>query len=217
MRETITYDFGVVPRHGIYRDIRARVPWDGKDNYDRVWPIDVISVTATDASADYEVSEEGDDVRIKIGDPDRTVTGQHTYEITYRARGAYNAFDTHDELVWNVIGVAWPVPIESATAVVHTPDGITDVACFTGYYGSFSPCGSASADGSTATFTAPQSGLGPYQGMTVTVGMPKGSVPEPVPILEERFNLASAFRATPATVGHLRRLARRARRRRVRA
>ncbi len=37
--------------------------------------------------------------------------------------------------------------------------------------------------------------------MTVTVGIPKGAVPPPAPILEERFNIGSAFRATPATAG----------------
>ena len=38
--------------------------------------------------------------------------------------------------------------------------------------------------------------------MTVSVAIPKGAVaPSPTPILEERFNLASAFRVTPATGG----------------
>jgi uncharacterized membrane protein len=145
------------------------------------------------------VEEEGDDLRIRIGDPDRTITGAHTYEITYRVRGAFNAFDDHDELVWDVIGTEWPVTIESATATVHVPADILAVNCTAGAYGSNSPCGSATFSGGTATFTQPQFGLLPYQAMTVTVAMPKGTVPEPVPILEERFNLSSAFRATTAT------------------
>ena len=37
--------------------------------------------------------------------------------------------------------------------------------------------------------------------MTVTVGIPKGAVPAPKPILEERFTVSSAFRVTPATGG----------------
>ncbi|HEX5587877.1 MAG TPA: DUF2207 domain-containing protein [Acidimicrobiia bacterium] len=200
VRETIDYDFGTTPHHGIFRVIPVRVDYPPKENYDRVYPIDVLSVSATGgASAQYEVSEDGDDLRIRIGDPDRTVTGAHTYEITYRVRGAYNGFSDHDELVWNVVGNEWPVQIDSATATVHAPTDITQVNCSAGLYGSFAPCGAAEASGSTATFQAPQFGLGPYQGMTVTVGLPKGAVPEPVPILEERFNLASAFRATTAT------------------
>ncbi len=215
VRETIEYDFGSTPRHGIFRVIPVRENYVAKENHDRVWPVDVLSVSASEgAPAQYEVEEEGDDLRIRIGDPDRTITGAHTYEITYRVRGAFNAFDDHDELVWDVIGTEWPVIIESATATVHVPDrrsgtepasrsgtepAITGVNCTAGSYGSNLPCGSATVDGGTATFTQPQFGIFPFQGMTVTVGMPKGTVPEPVPILEERFNLASAFRATAAT------------------
>ncbi|MFI5046418.1 MAG: DUF2207 domain-containing protein [Acidimicrobiia bacterium] len=200
VRETIGYDFGSTPRHGIIRTIPVRVDYPPKANHDRVYPVDVLGVTATGgASADYEVSEDGNDLRIRVGNPDRTITGAHSYEITYRVRGALNAFDDHDELVWNVVGTDWPVMVESATATVHAPEPITTVNCSSGLYGSFAPCGSAVADGSTATFAAPRFGLGPYQGMTVTVGLPKGAVPEPVPLLEERFNLASAFRLTTAT------------------
>jgi uncharacterized membrane protein YgcG len=200
VKETIAYDFGSTPHHGIFRVIPVRVNYPPKDNYDRVYPVDVLSVTASDgASAQYETSESGNDLTIKIGDPSATITGAHTYEITYRVRGAYNAFDDHDELVWNVVGTEWPVTVESARAVVHAPADITAVNCASGAYGSNLPCGSAEFSGTTATFTSPQNGIFPYQGMTVTVGIPKGAVPPPTPILEERFNLGSAFRATPAT------------------
>ncbi len=43
--------------------------------------------------------------------------------------------------------------------------------------------------------------LGPFSNMTYTVGLPKGAVPAPKPILQERFNFASAFRVTPNTGG----------------
>jgi uncharacterized membrane protein YgcG len=198
--ESITYDFATTPRHGIIRVIPFRVDYPPEPHHDRVFPIDVVSVEASEgASAQYETSEEGNDLSIKIGDPDRTITGAHTYVITYRVRGAYNGFDEHDELVWNVVGTEWPVQVESATTTVVSPTAITRVGCASGYSGSTFPCGSAVADGTTATFTAPELGLGPSQGMTVTVAVPKDTVPEPVPILEERFNVASAFRATPAT------------------
>src|SRR5205807_10542470 len=58
----------------------------------------------------------------------------------------------------------------------------------------------ATAAGSDAVFAVSQ--LTPYEGMTFTVALPKGAVvPAPKPILEERFNFASAFRVTPATGG----------------
>jgi uncharacterized protein (TIGR04222 family) len=204
VRETIDYDFGSLFRHGIFRDVLTRFDYPPEKNHDRVYPIDVISVEASEGTpAEYTVETEGDYERIRIGDPDRTITGEHTYEITYRVRGALNGFDDHDELVWNAIGTQWPVPIAAATAVVHAPAPITQVNCSQGSYLSNLPCGEATIEGDSARFAAkelfPGWALGPFQGMTVTVGFPKGAVPEPKPILEERFTFASAFRVTPAT------------------
>jgi uncharacterized protein (TIGR04222 family) len=206
VRETIDYDFGVVPRHGIFRVIPTRVDYPPKANHDRVYPLDVLSVRASEGTpAQYTVETEGDDEQIKIGDPDRTITGEHRYEITYRMRGVLNGFPDHDELVWNAIGTEWPVPIGATTVRVHAPAEILAVNCASGQYGSNAPCSSANADGDTATFTMaelfPGFALGPFSGMTVTVSLPKGAVPEPHPILEERFTVASAFRVTPATGG----------------
>jgi uncharacterized protein (TIGR04222 family) len=204
--ETIDYDFGSVPHHGIYRDIPTRVDYPARKNYDRVYPLDVQSVRASAGTpAQYDVSTEGDNERIKIGDPDRTITGEHTYEITYRVEGAMNGFSDHDELVWNAIGTQWSVPIDAAHVLVHAPASILGVNCAAGSYGSNSPCGSASAEGDTASFDGPNNSilwsLGPFQGMTVSVALPKGAVPEPKPILEERWTFTSAFRVTPATGG----------------
>jgi uncharacterized protein (TIGR04222 family) len=206
VRETIDYDFGSVPHHGIYRDVLNRVDYPPKANHDRVYPIDVLSVRASESTpADYSVDREGDYERIKIGDPDRTITGEHSYEITYRVRGAMNGFAEQDELVWNAIGTQWSVPIGAPTVTVHAPAAITNVNCASGPYGSNSPCTTATATGDTATFTMaelfPGYALGPFSGMTVSVAIPKGAVPEPHPILEERFTFASAFRLTPATGG----------------
>ncbi len=201
VHETINYDFGVVPHHGIIRVIPVRTENSGTANYDRVYPLTVVSVTASpDTPAQYTVDSDGDNQTIKIGDPDRTISGAHTYDITYRVKGAMNAFADHDELVWNAEGTDWPVPIQHATAVVHPPAAITQVNCTSGPFGSNLPCDSASASGDTATFA--KASLGPYENMTFTVALPKGAVsPEPAPILEERFNFASAFRVTPATGG----------------
>jgi uncharacterized membrane protein YgcG len=204
--EKIDYDFGVVPKHGIFRDIPTRIDYPPRKNHDRVYPLEVLSVRASEGTpAQYEVSTEGDNERIKIGDPDRTITGTHTYEITYRVEGAMNGFVDRDELVWNAIGTQWSVPIDSANVVVHAPAAILGAGCAAGSYGSNSPCGSASVNGDTATFSGPSNSilwsLGPFQGMTVSIALPKGVVPEPKPILEERWTFASAFRVTPATGG----------------
>ena len=122
VHETIDYDFGSVPRHGIFRDIRTRFDYPKKANHDRVYPVDVISVKASEGTpAGYSISTEGDNERLKIGDPDTTITGEHQYEITYRVHGALNAFRDHDELFWNVVGNEWQVPIAAVNVAVHAP------------------------------------------------------------------------------------------------
>jgi len=199
VHETIAYDFGAGAHHGINRDVPVRTDQSGKDGYDRVYRLDVVSVAASEGTpAQYTVEDDGDDERIKIGDPDVTITGAHVYDITYRVHGAMNAFGDHDELVWNAVGADWSVPIEQAGAVVHAPADIQRVLCTTGPYGSNFPCASAVFSGSEATFT--QTDLAPYEAMTFTVAIPTGAVvPSPTPILEEQFDVASAFRVTPAT------------------
>ncbi|MDQ6854237.1 MAG: DUF2207 domain-containing protein, partial [Actinomycetota bacterium] len=204
IHETIDYDFGVIPKHGIFRDVPVRFDYPPKANHDRVYPLDVVSVQASEGTASQFTLESGDIDgvgvrRIKIGDPDRTISGRHTYDITYTLRGVLNGFDDHDELNLNAIGPGWTVPIDRATVTVDAPADITQVACFSGPLQSRLACGSADSSGPAATFT--QSNMAPGAAFTVVVGIPKGVVPPPKPILEERFNLATAFSVTPATAG----------------
>lgn len=197
--ETIDYDFGSNRKHGIFRDIPVRVRYD--DRYDRIYPIDAVSVDAdagTPHGFERESAPEGR-TRLRIGDPDRTITGEHTYRIRYRVRGALNGFADHDELVWNAVGTDWTVPVGAVSVTVHAPGGIRRVACTAGPFGSNLPCGGATRDGSTARFVNGE--LGPGGNVTFTVGLPKGLVPDPRPVLEERFSLDRAFARTPLTVG----------------
>src|SRR5690606_33650225 len=48
--ETITYDFGSVARHGIYRDVVVRQGFDG--DHDRIYPFELISVSSPTAPDD---------------------------------------------------------------------------------------------------------------------------------------------------------------------
>jgi uncharacterized protein (TIGR04222 family) len=197
--ETIVYDFGTNRRHGILRDIPTRLRYD--DTYDRIYPLEVVRVRASaDTPAGYQVeSVEGGNTRIRVGDADVEITGRHTYELTYTVEAALNGFRDHDELYWNAIGTEWSAPIERASITVRAPARIEQVTCFQGYEGSTLPCQRSSADGHGARFA--HSGLAPYNGVTIVVGLPKGAVPPPAPVLEERWSLGRAFEATPATVG----------------
>lgn len=194
--EAIDYDFGSSDRHGIFRNIPVRLDYD--DRYERIYPLDIISVEGSPGTPDeYKSETAGNYKRIRIGDPDRTVSGAHRYTITYRIDAALNGFPEHDELYWNAIGTEWSVPVERATIRVTAPAEITDVACFGGGSGSRLQCSEAASSGPVATFS--QDGLGPGEGVTVVVAFAKGAVPPPVPVLDERWSFSRAFSVTPVT------------------
>ncbi|MGH9267121.1 MAG: DUF2207 domain-containing protein, partial [Acidimicrobiales bacterium] len=195
--ERIAYDFGSAQRRGIFRDIPVRLRYDNR--HDRLYPLAVLSVDASPGTPDqFVVLREGSIARVRIGDPDRTISGAHSYTIRYRVERALNGFDDHDELYWNAVGAQWAVPIGRATAEVGAPAAVTQVACLSGPAGSTLPCSESSHSGATAAFAHDR--LDPYEALTVVVGIPKGVVPEPVPLLEERWSLAQAFSVTPFTV-----------------
>ena len=198
--ERIDYDFGVTEHHGIFRDIPAIFTYD--DRFDRVYPIDVDSVEGSPGTPDrFKVETSGSTFRIQIGDPKKTITGRHTYTITYHVRGALNGFADHDELYWNAVGPGWTVPIGPITVKVTAPGPIGDrVTCFAGPVRSSLTCASHKVKGSVATFRQP-GGIGPGEALTVVVGFPTGVVPAPRPILKERFSINRAFARSPASIG----------------
>ena len=196
--ERIDYDFDGFPRHGIFRDILVRQPFD--DRYDRVYRIEDVDVSASEGTpAQFKLEHEGGFLKVRVGDPNRTITGSHRYTIRYRVQGALNGFPEHDELYWNGIGAYWDVPIDRASIRVTGPTTFRGAACFAGPVGSSLTCSDSRLDGRQAVFE--QDGLSPNEGLTVVLGLPRGVVPDPHAILVERWNLFRAFSITPATVG----------------
>jgi hypothetical protein len=181
--ETIAYDFGAEQRHGIFRRIPVRYGRGHAADY-RIG-LDVERVDdGAGTPLPFRVSHAGRDVTIRIGDPDRTVTGTHTYRIRYRVTRGVLYFADHDEIYWNVTGTEWPVPIERAGAVVLLP-GPSDphrlmTGCFTGPRGSVAhDCTAApSPDGTHITVEA-AGPLGVGSGLTLVLGLPKGMLVEP--------------------------------------
>jgi hypothetical protein len=199
--ETIGYDFGSAQeKHGIERIIPVRRRYDG--TRDRVYPIDVVTVSATPGTpAQYGTEERGSDLVVRVGDPDRTITGRHGYTITYRVQGALDGFADHDELYWNAIGSQWEVPIDHPSVRVVAPAMIGSVACYRGPRGSVQPCAGYDTDGPSAVFQDAR--LAPHEALTVRVGFPAGAVPAPQPILHQRWSFARAFALTPLSGGLL--------------
>ncbi len=173
LEEKIVYNFSSNYRHGIYRDIPS------KDVLIRVKKV----LDNTSEPWQYQVSRLRDYLRIKIGDPDKTIMGTHTYHIFYEMDFAVGYFQEHDELYWNVTGNEWEVPIESASIKVNLPEDVGKeslrLACFTGSYGkSESDCSWKVISPSQVYFQS-EKALQPQEGLTIVLGWPKGIVPGP--------------------------------------
>jgi uncharacterized membrane protein YgcG len=173
--ETIKVDFQGLAKHGIYRDMPyAYREADGTTSYTAV---EVRDVLQDDAPAIYAVERNESNVRIRIGDPNRTIAGAHTYVIHYTVTGALRAFADYDELYWNITGDQWDAPIRASAATVRlSAAGVKQVSCYAGPRGSTASCSTSGYDDTTA-HVAETAELPPGAGLTVAVGFTKGMVP----------------------------------------
>jgi uncharacterized membrane protein YgcG len=190
VNERIDVDFRNLQRRGIFREIERRFEYGA--NQVREYDVRLLSATSPDGSR-YQVlaTDAGPTRTFRIGDPDRTLTGKQSYNLTFTIGGALNAFPGHDELYWNVTG-DWPVPIQSITIVVTAPDSaIERVDCFQGPRGSTERC-TTELTPARATFTATRP-LRVGEQLTIVAGLRKGVFPEPAPILVGRPRTGSEY------------------------
>jgi len=182
--EEIAVDFGSLERHGIFRYIPYEYPYEPAggptppgyepgNEYKRVSQIDILGVDDGQRPIQFEESRANGKVELKIGDPDVEISGEQFYRIHYVLTDALNPQFADDELYWNITGNDWEVTISRSSATVTVPS-LSGLTCFQGPTGSTEEC-RTSVNGNTARFqsTAP---LRPGSGLTVVVGLTKGSV-----------------------------------------
>jgi hypothetical protein len=129
--EVVDWNFGNGQnKHGIFRDVKD------------LSPSARIQVTSPDAPADLEVLDTPFDspdfpaTRLRIGNPDETVSGVRRYVIGYDL----DTLLQQGQLAWDAVGASWPVVIDKATINVVAPWTFTDPTCVHGTEGSTDPC-----------------------------------------------------------------------------
>jgi uncharacterized membrane protein YgcG len=195
VQESITYVFGGEPKHGIEREIDTQQPYDGSHN--RRYPVSDVQVGSEDAPDQVQVLGGGSTTTLRVGDPDRTITGEHSYRISYTVAAATTRFDDHDELYWNAVGPDWPVPVDAITVRVTGPQ-VTKATCFAGPPGSSAGCPSAQASGTSASYRGGPLPAGNV--FTVVAAFPRGTVANAQPILTGRTTVGRFFAGNPVGV-----------------
>lgn len=192
--ETINVEFNE-HRHGIYRDIPYVYQDEaGNKTYTQV---DVDKILQDDGHIESRETTDGQYLRIRIGDPDKTIYGKHKYTIIYSAKGILTSQAGFDELYWNTTGNNWDAPIASATATIsNSKDAIISADCYQGATNSSEQCNTEST--ATEARFASSRPLSTYEGMTVAVGLKTGAfpitvMPRPKTFIEKLFSPFSIF------------------------
>lgn len=130
-----------------------------------------------------DVSRMSNGFSIRIGDPDVYLDpGEYTYTIIYTTTRQLGFFQDYDELYWNVTGNGWDLAIDSASAIVHLPEGIAGTSiktvAYTGAYGMHGEGYTCSVSDSSAEFhtTVP---LRRYEGLTIVTQWPEDKIQRP--------------------------------------
>ena len=175
--ETIQVDF-TGARNGIYRTIPVEYEGPGGFNYS----LFLTDITATDsdgASLRIEKQRHAGNLQLKFHVPAAEDTSRNI-SLHYRVRDGLRFFEDHDELYWNVTGTGWDVLIESASAHVILPGGVTGLraANYTGFLGSRLQDARVDILGSNIDIRS-QRPLALHEGLTIVAGWDKGFVHEP--------------------------------------
>ncbi len=194
IKETIDVIF-TDNNHGIIRAIPASY----KGN---TLAFKLIGVTSpTGAPASVNTSHQSGNVVLRIGDPDKTVTGAQQYVIEYSVANVISFYDGHDELYWDVNGDEWNQPARKVTMTLRMPEDIQlssqPPRCFSAQQSTALETCTVSMDGSVMTVVG--SGMGPRQTLTYVMGFEKGyfSPPTLLDTLHDRFGLLVGLVALP--------------------
>ncbi|HET6153350.1 MAG TPA: DUF2207 domain-containing protein [Marmoricola sp.] len=130
--ETLTVDFNE-SKHGIFRFFDVRDPHHPKN---RLIPTN-ISVSMDGVSEPFSVLTQGRGRyrNIKIGDPDTTIIGSHTYKIGYTINGVLTpakGSTTPTQFYWNLIPAGWAQNISASILTVHLPANADTLKCTVG-------------------------------------------------------------------------------------
>lgn len=172
INETITI-YANTSKHGIIRSIPIK---NTVQRSDKTQYTNHARITNINVNDDYTISKEDENLKIKIGDADKTFVGEKVYKISYKYNTGSDRTRDYDELYYNIIGTEWDTYISNVSFKITMPkDFDSSKLGFT--HGSY---GLINTDGiefsvNNNTITGTYSGtLYPNNGLTVRCELPEG-------------------------------------------
>ncbi len=162
-------------KHGIWRKIPLDYKFKtSKGNIEKR----SISVTGIDVPDwDYKTERGWSNLGIKIGDPDKYVSGSQHYTIQYLVDRAFIREDSLDAFYWNLLGTEWQAIFEKVRFKITLPDGLpldnNSYAVYTGERGSTTGKAEYHYTGGVLSGKSTEE-LGNGKDMTVLLKLPKG-------------------------------------------
>ncbi len=189
--------------HGPYVYFVTRQAITGDSEHWRVLTVhNVRAASPTGAPTDLKIEDSSGTYKVRIGNPDRTVSGTQRYLVTYDLGGVVNP-DAQggqgDEIYWNALGTGWESPMDRVTVTVQGPADVTGAACYAGASSAGSACDTATATGDRAVFT--QSHLAAGQGLTVAAQWPVGTFVDAAPVYAPRYTAANTVAPSAPALG----------------
>jgi hypothetical protein len=156
--EVIDYDFGLIPKHGIFRTVPGLTS-------DRI--VTVSSGTAPDDIASYTpvFIDDQPGMEVKIGDPNTTINGRHRYQLDYDLPDEA-LLDGDRTLRWDAVGTKWTVDIQRAEIHVVAPWALEGATCSQGREGATDGCGAREVE--PGHLVVEVEDISPGEGVTIT-------------------------------------------------
>lgn len=167
-------------RRGIFRDL-PRYYFDEKTEGQLPYRYKVISILRDGEPEPYEILDEGNAKRIRIGQADYFLPdGQHTYFIRYQVKNEVRYRENFDEIYWNATGNYWNFPIEAAKVTLSLPQGATvlGASAYTGRLGEAGSDYIYRTNRDDHAFEVIRR-LAPSEGMSVSLTLEKGVISPP--------------------------------------
>ncbi len=167
IKEDILYNFDGAIRHGIYRDIPKN---------DTL--LKNLKVLQNGRKIDFKLIDNQKYWRIRIGNPNYTVTGKVKYTLSYNLEGMIvRANKSKNFIAYDLVGAAWKKPIKKAIGIVYLPKKLQNKVNIQAFKGKFGSTTLAHFENHGSYIKVEANNLAPHEALTIYLSFDKNIMP----------------------------------------